>query len=176
MRDDGFDKPRCKKNQGKKTQCQKNRHNLTSLQDLFTSTGSLTRHLERLAGQKMIIKVRYQKYRLLSFGEKKALGLPLARACIGWVRAVELYGDDKNVWVYATSVLAMDSLIGEGKRLKQLGDTPMGYVLFKKGALPFVRTYRTKDRTRQTVYDWQGRKVLISEHFAPFLIKSAKKA
>lgn len=174
MRDDGFDKSQHQKTQGKKAQCQENRHNLKSLQDLFASTGSLTRHLERLAGQKIVVKVLHQKYRLLSLDEKKALGLPLARACIGWVRKVELYGDDKNAWVCATSVFSMKSLAGEGKRLKHLNDTPMGYVLFKKGALPFVRTYNTKEMIRQTVYDWQGRKILISENFTPLKTKSAK--
>lgn len=139
--------------------------NLMPTDWLLYSTGSLTRHLEKLAGQKIVVQVQSQRYRTLSLAEKQAVGLPLAKPCIGWVRTVQLYGNDKQAWVRANSVFPINSLVGDGRRLKQLGDTPIGYVLFNKGALPFRRTYKADERTRQTVYDWQGRPVLITETF-----------
>lgn len=140
---------------------------------LLYSTGSLTRHLEKLAGQKIVAQVQSQRYRMLSLAEKQALGLPLTKPCIGWVRTVQLCGNNKQAWVKAKSIFPINSLVGDGRRLKQLGDTPIGYVLFNKGTLPFRRTYGADGRTRQTVYDWQGRPLLITETFC-FDIKLSK--
>lgn len=51
---------------------------------------------------------------------------------MAWVRSVKLYGD-ADAWVLAKSIFPLSSLTGSLARLKALGATPIGYVLFKKG-------------------------------------------
>lgn len=131
---------------------------------LLHSEGSLTTRLEKIANKPLLVHVLKEGYETLDLPTKRQLGLPLHKPCIGWVRKVALYGTDEMPWVYATSTFPITSLIGNAKRLKHLGTTPIGYVLFAKNRqLPFVRTF---DKTsRKTVYDWQGRRILIQESF-----------
>lgn len=136
------------------------------IHDLLYSQGSLTARLEHIAKRPLRVKVAYEGYRTLSLANKKQLGLPVHKPCIGWVREVALYGTDDTAWVKAVSVFALPSLTGQGKRLKHLGTTPIGYVLFaRQRRLPHTRTIDLDRQSRSTVYEWQGRKILISERF-----------
>lgn len=138
--------------------------NPDQIHTLLHSQGSLTAQLERIAGQPLQVKIIGERYARPSLQQKLKLGLPLAKPCLVWVREVALYGTDKTAWVQAMSVFPLTSLVGEGRRLKQLGNTPIGYVLFaRQKYLPHVRTINGK--TRQTVYEWRGRKILIEECF-----------
>lgn len=136
----------------------------TQIRTLLHSQGSLTAQLEKIAKRPLRVKVLSEGYRSLSLTTKKQLGLPPNQPCIGWVRMVALYGTDEQAWVHAVSVFPITSLTGEGRRLKHLGTTPIGYVLFaRQRRLPFVRTFA--NNCRQTVYEWQGCKILIEECF-----------
>lgn len=131
---------------------------------LLHSKGSLTAQLEQIAGRPLQVKIIQEYYQRPSFQQKQQLGLPLAKPCLVWVREVLLYGTDDAAWVRAVSVFPLDSLTGKGRRFKYLGNTPMGYVLFAhQKRLPHVRTIY--NNTRQTVYEWQGCKILIEECF-----------
>lgn len=138
----------------------------TQIHALLHSQGSLTARLEHIAKRPLRVKVVSEGYRTLSLTSKKQLGLPLHKPCVGWVREVALYGTDEQAWVKAVSIFALPSLTGQGKRLKHLGTTPIGYVLFaRQRHLPHRRTIDLASQSRATVYDWQGRKILISERF-----------
>ena len=108
--------------------------------------------------------------------QKKQLGIKgaaLSRPLLAWVREAQLYGNDEQPWVQAQSIFPLMSLKGNARRLQQLKGTPIGYVLFKRSrTLPNQRSIKhsADGWQRQTLYDWYGRKILISETFlAAFL-------
>ena len=151
----------------------------SELLDFLNTEGSLTAMLEVKAGQPLRVERSFEGYRLLSLAQKKQLGVKgaaLSRPLLAWVREAQLYGNNEQPWVQAQSIFPLTSLKGRARRLQQLKSTPIGYVLFKRRrTLPNQRFIeQTADGwQRQTLYDWYGRKILISETFlAAFLSKS----
>ena len=152
----------------------------SELLEFLNTEGSLTAMLEVKAGQPLRVERSFEGYRLLSLAQKKQLGLQgatLSRPLLAWVRESQLYGDNEQPWVQAQSIFPLTSLKGRARRLQQLKGTPIGYVLFKRRrTLPNQRFIeQTADGwQRQTLYDWYGRKILISETFlAAFLSSDA---
>jgi len=148
----------------------------SELLDFLNTEGSLTAMLEVKAGQPLRVKRNFEGYRLLSLAQKKQLGVKgaaLSRPLLAWVREAQLYGNDEQPWVQAQSIFPLASLKGRARRLQQLKSTPIGYVLFKRSrTLPNQRSIEktAEGWQRQTLYDWYGRKILISETFlAAFL-------
>lgn len=138
------------------------------LRPFLHSKGSLTALLEQKAGKPLQVKVINQSWQTLDFKTKKSLNLPTHRPEIGWVREVLLFGNDDKAWVCAKSVFPLSSLTGNAKRLRHLHGTPIGYVLFKKSrTLPHTRHIFNDNGQwgRLSIYDWQGRKILIQEVF-----------
>ena len=145
----------------------------------LNTEGSLTALLEVKAGQPLRVERSFEGYRLLSLAQKSQLGMKgaaLSRPLLAWVREAQLFGNDELPWVQAQSLFPLSSLQGSAKRLQQLKSTPIGYVLFKRSrTLPNQRSIKqTSDGwQRQTLYDWYGRKILISETFlSDFLSKN----
>ena len=152
----------------------------SELLDFLNTEGSLTAMLEVKAGQPLRVKRSFEGYRLLSLAQKKQLGVKgaaLSRPLLAWVREAQLYGNDEQPWVQAQSIFPLPSLKGRARRLQQLKSTPIGYVLFKRSrTLPNQRSIEktAEGWQRQTLYDWYGRKILISETFlAAFLSSDA---
>ena len=152
----------------------------SELLDFLNTEGSLTAMLEVKAGQPLRVKRNFEGYRLLSLAQKKQLGVKgaaLSRPLLAWVREAQLYGNDEQPWVQAQSIFPLASLKGRARRLQQLKSTPIGYVLFKRSrTLPNQRSIEktAEGWQRQTLYDWYGRKILISETFlAAFLSSDA---
>ena len=141
----------------------------SELLDFLNTEGSLTAMLEVKAGQPLRVKRNFEGYRLLSLAQKKQLGVKgaaLSRPLLAWVREAQLYGNDERPWVQAQSIFPLVSLKGRARRLQQLKSTPIGYVLFKRSrTLPNQRSIEktAEGWQRQTLYDWYGRKILISE-------------
>ena len=152
----------------------------SELLDFLNTEGSLTAMLEVKAGQPLRVKRNFEGYRLLSLAQKKQLGVKgaaLSRPLLAWVREAQLYGNDERPWVQAQSIFPLISLKGRARRLQQLKSIPIGYVLFKRRrTLPNQRSIEktAEGWQRQTLYDWYGRKILISETFlAAFLSSDA---
>ena len=149
------------------------------LLDFLNTEGSLTAMLEVKAGQPLRVERSFEGYRLLSLAQKKQLGMQgtaLNRPLLAWVREAQLYGNNVQPWVQAQSIFPLASLKGRARRLQQLKSTPIGYVLFKRSrTLPNQRSIQqTADGwQRQTLYDWYGRKILISETFLAAFLSSA---
>ena len=148
----------------------------SELLDFLNTEGSLTAMLEVKAGQPLRVERSFEGYRLLSLAQKKQLGVKgaaLSRPLLAWVREAQLYGNNEQPWVQAQSIFPLISLKGRARRLQQLKSTPIGYVLFKRSrTLPNQRSIEktAEGWQRQTLYDWYGRKILISETFlAAFL-------
>ena len=152
----------------------------SELLDFLNTEGSLTAMLEVKAGQPLRVERSFEGYRLLSLAQKKQLGIKgaaLSRPLLAWVREAQLYGNNEQPWVQAQSIFPLTSLKGCARRLQQLKSTPIGYVLFKRSrTLPNQRSIEktAEGWQRQTLYDWYGRKILISETFlAAFLSSDA---
>ena len=152
----------------------------SALLDFLNTEGSLTAMLEVKAGQPLRVERSFEGYRLLSLAQKKQLGVKgaaLSRPLLAWVREAQLYGNDERPWVQAQTIFPLVSLKGRARRLQQLKSTPIGYVLFKRSrTLPNQRSIEktAEGWQRQTLYDWYGRKILISETFlAAFLSSDA---
>ncbi|MGP5336505.1 chorismate--pyruvate lyase family protein [Psychrobacter maritimus] len=152
----------------------------SELLDFLNTEGSLTAMLEVKAGQPLRVERSFEGYRLLSLAQKKQLGVKgaaLSRPLLAWVREAQLYGNNEQPWVQAQSIFPLISLKGRARRLQQLKSTPIGYVLFKRSrTLPNQRSIEktAEGWQRQTLYDWYGRKILISETFlAAFLSSDA---
>lgn len=152
----------------------------SELLEFLNTEGSLTAMLEVKAGQPLRVKRNFEGYRLLSLAQKKQLGVKgaaLSRPLLAWVREAQLYGNNEQPWVQAQSIFPLPSLKGRARRLQQLKSTPIGYVLFKRSrTLPNQRSIEktAEGWQRQTLYDWYGRKILISETFlAAFLSSDA---
>ncbi|WP_298869535.1 chorismate lyase [uncultured Psychrobacter sp.] len=152
----------------------------SELLDFLNTEGSLTAMLEVKAGQPLRVERSFEGYRLLSLAQKKQLGVKgaaLSRPLLAWVREAQLYGNNEQPWVQAQSIFPLPSLKGRARRLQQLKSTPIGYVLFKRRrTLPNQRSIEktAEGWQRQTLYDWYGRKILISETFlAAFLSSDA---
>lgn len=137
----------------------------------LTSQGSLTALLEKKAGQPLKVSPTFEGYRLLSMAQKKQLQIPqnqLHRPIIAWFRESLLYGNEERAWVSAQSIFPLASLQGNGKRLKNLQTTPIGYLLFQRQQrLPNQRIIKKTEQgwQRQTIYDWYNRKIFIAETF-----------
>lgn len=144
-----------------------------SLLNWLMATGSLTAMLEAKAGQPLKVVRRYEGWRPLSFSQKQQLGMvgqSLNRPMMAWVREVLLYGNASEPWVAAQSIFPYPCLQGDAKRLKNLKNTPIGYVLFKRQRkLASSRFVQLTEQgwQRQTCYDWHGRTILIAETFLP---------
>ena len=152
----------------------------SELLDFLNTEGSLTAMLEVKSGQPLRVERSFEGYRLLSLAQKKQLGVKgaaLSRPLLAWVREAQLYGNNEQPWVQAQSIFPLLSLKGRARRLQQLKSTPIGYVLFKRRrTLPNQRSIEktAEGWQRQTLYDWYGRKILISETFlAAFLSSDA---
>ena len=152
----------------------------SELLDFLNTEGSLTAMLEVKAGQPLRVERSFEGYRLLSLAQKKQLGVKgaaLSRPLLAWVREAQLYGNNEQPWVQAQSIFPLASLKGRARRLQQLKSIPIGYVLFKRRrTLPNQRSIEktAEGWQRQTLYDWYGRKILISETFlAAFLSSDA---
>lgn len=145
------------------------------LQAFLKSKGSLTALLEAHAHKPLRVVVLHEGYAPLNHRQKHLLSLPIHKPQLAWVRTVKLYGNSDDAWVMATSIFPLPTLTGGLSRLRHLGRTPIGYVLFKQQrTLPYVRHYYEQQgcHGRCTVYEYQGKKLLIDERFLPAFVES----
>lgn len=135
------------------------------------ATGSLTAKIEALTQQKLLVVPQFEGRHVLSLSEKSDLQLPLACTQSAWVRDALLYGKpDSEAWIMARSVFPFSSLRGDAERLTRLGNTPIGYVIFGRGGARLLQRHirpTPNGWQRTSLYDWQGRRLLVSEIFLP---------
>lgn len=135
---------------------------------MLMSAGSLTRRLSKQYG-KIEVEVVFEDYRQLSLLEWqqycRLAGRSVKKTQLFWVREIFLRSKTQKL-IKAKTLLPAPQLSGKLNRLKHLGNTPIGYVLFKKHqTLPFVRQFIVQDGhfARQSLYDWCGSFVFVEE-------------
>lgn len=96
--------------------------------------GSLTRLLRGFSSNDLSVRVLREGYRLPHPDEARELTLGFRRKA--WVREVQLTGDG-TAWVQARTVIPLHCLKGKNRRLRYLGNRPLGSALF--GRQPWHR-------------------------------------
>ena len=140
------------------------------LRELITSHGSLTKALTQL-GSDFSVNVLSQKLDLPLFHEQHILNRALHRKAI--IRQVELRVDN-NLMVFARSILPLSLVEKTQTGLANLGQKPLGHLLFKEGEMrvskrQFAQTsFQGKSiYARRTPYQYMGSSILVSEFFLP---------
>lgn len=93
---------------------------------LFDSA-SLTQRVREACTGTFSVRVEQQDWGRPRLDESRALGLRQGRLAL--IREVHLLCDDRP-WVFARTVIPRSTLSGEQRRLAQLGNRPLGAVLF----------------------------------------------
>lgn len=137
---------------------------------MLVSCGSLTYLLSKTYG-KISVEIVFEGYRTLSLAEWGAYcrlaGKSVKKSHLFWVREIFLVGNRTHL-VKAKTLMPAPQLSGKLNRLKHLGNTPMGHILFNKyQKRPFVRQFVVQPHklARQSLYDWYGQTVFVEEWF-----------
>ncbi len=150
-------------------------------------SGSLTRRLRQACPGVFRVQVLGQSWARPLPSEAELLAV--AHRHHVWVREVQLFCDTQ-AWVFARTVIPPVTLQGWGRRLQQLGDRPLGEVLFtdpkaKRGEVEIARilpAQRLHQRAfgrltevpteiwgRRSLFRIDGRPLLVYEVFLPAL-------
>lgn len=146
-----------------------------ALMPWLTDAGSLTKKFEILAGQPLKVVQTDEGFQPVGHAYRQAL--KLARKQNAWVRQVQLFGNDQVAWATAKSIFPISCLNGRARRLRYLGSTPLGYVLFARHQPCCQRVIKKQtDQNqaffiRENYYHWHGRTILVEETFLPEFIK-----
>ncbi len=145
-------------------------------------SGSLTAKLRNLGNGHVSVKVLRQTWGRPRLSEARALKLKSpSQMCL--IREVVLQGPKQLPWVYARSLFPAISLTGSLRHLRQLDNRPLGGYLFSHphlGRSPIsiasipsgtgVPKALQQQQTlwgRRSVFNLNGRKILVSEVFLP---------
>jgi len=133
---------------------------------------SLTRRLQALcAGRGFRVEVIDERLHRPRRSEAVLLGLPPRR--VAWVRQVWLCCGDQR-WVYARTVIPVETLRGPNAGLTRLGNRPLGAFLFshprvRRGRMQVARGAVPEGSTplfgRRSLFYLRGRPLLVSEFF-----------
>jgi len=164
----------------------KNKHHdllnsaLPAVRPWLLSQGSLTQQLRHHADGQFRVLPLHESLQHPKADEIKLLRIQRSQRV--WVREVLLYGNDKEPWVHARSVMPLRTLRGSGRRLKLLKNRSLGSVLFERGGVQLVPKYQqrksrelaklTEGWTRRTTYVWHNKYVLVQETFLPAFIEA----
>lgn len=155
----------------------------------LTDQGSLTRRLKRRCPQRFAVDVLGMQWTRPDRGEARLLGIPQSQKVL--LREVHLRCADE-LCVYARSVIPLKTLSGRHRRLRHLGDRPLGEYLFAsptlersriewarltpdnrlfRNALPQSRSMDGTIWGRRSLFRIDHRPLLVSEFFLPVLFE-----
>lgn len=146
--------------------------------------GSLTQKLIKKSSGKLRVEVLGQQIQAVRTSEKQTLGIKHGRHAV--VREVILYGNNEP-WVYARTVIPLNTLHGPLRHLHYLGNKPLGEKLFtdptmKRGQIE-VAVFSAQQLPeklqkmegdiwgRRSVFHLKGKPLLVAEVFLPTLFE-----
>ena len=97
------------------------------MEDWLLDRGSLTSRLVKASEGAFRVRVVHQGWGRPLYSESQLLNTRRAETAL--VREVELLGHD-TPWVFARTLIPASSLRGSARRLANLGEKPLGAVLF----------------------------------------------
>jgi len=98
-----------------------------ALRSWLLDRGSLTQRLIDASSGKFQVEVLNQRMELPLLSEARTLGIPTRQRAL--VREVILYGCNEP-WVYARSIIPVNTLTGRLRSLRTLDNRPLGALLF----------------------------------------------
>lgn len=138
--------------------------------ELLFDQGSLTSALVNLSDNNFEVNVLSQTIAVPYWHEQKKLNRSLSHAAL--IREVELQLHGQAA-VFARTIIPLSM---KGDRLRHLGKTPLGHLLFKDGRIRVskrefcIANVEGKNTVgRRTPYEYQGQTILVSEYFLPAL-------
>lgn len=153
--------------------------------DWVLDPGSLTARLASRAGGDFRVRLTRLAWACPTGDECKALGMPRGERAL--VREVVLQGRGQP-WVLARSVIPRQTLAGRNRRLRWLGERPLGAFLFRdptlrRRSVRLVRLNAAKPSGfasadtgsiwgRRSTFLLRGRPLLVAEYFLPALLES----
>ncbi len=162
--------------------------------DWLRDEGSLTRRVIQACGAGQFrVHLLHQAWGSPLYSESKVLRL--RRGEVTLIREVELLCDG-HPWVFARTLIPATSLRGSARRLTQLGEKPLGAVLFADSSVQrgitqiarlqprhplFASATANLERQpqtlwgRRTLFYISGRPILVNEIFLPELAQSHDK-
>ncbi|MBZ2169260.1 chorismate--pyruvate lyase family protein [Marinobacter sp. F4216] len=139
--------------------------------------GSFTRALQSRCTRSFHVEVQHEGFAVPTLEEARHLNIPIRQRA--WIREVRLCGDG-SPWVLARTVVPLSCLEGRGRRLRHLGNRPLGAYLFsspdwQRGPLETGLCQRTEqgqpEIARRSVFRHDDRKLLVGEYLLPVLYR-----
>ncbi|MDO3721130.1 chorismate lyase [Marinobacter sp. chi1] len=139
--------------------------------------GSFTRALQSRCTNSFHVEVQHEGFAVPTLEEARHLNIPIRQRA--WIREVRLCGDG-TPWVLARTVIPLSCLEGRGRRLRHLGNRPLGAYLFsspdwQRGPLETGLCQRTvqgqPEIARRSVFHHDDRKLLVGEYLLPVLYR-----
>ena len=155
----------------------------------LSDQGSLTQRLVDLCGEHFSVRVLNQQWIRPTTDEARLLKIPTRQIVL--LRQVQLLCE-QQVMVYARSVIPLRTLQGPSRRLKHLGNKPLGSYLFANPGLqrqqqqlvavtrnnPLFATALSGNSqdcaniwSRRSLFSLGGKSLLVSEFFLPALFQ-----
>ena len=139
--------------------------------------GSFTRALQRECRRSFHVEVRQEGFATPTQEEARRLQIPHRQ--YAWIREVSLCGDNQP-WVLARTVIPLNCLEGEGRRLLHLGNRPLGAYLFtsphwQRGPLetglckPVIQGQ--PELARRSLFSGHNSSLLVGEYLLPALFE-----
>lgn len=139
--------------------------------------GSFTRALQQQCRHSFHVEIHYEGFSRPSLEEARHLGIPGRQ--YAWIREVRLCGDGAP-WVLARTIIPLACLDGEGRRLRHLGNRPLGAYLFSnplwqrgpiETGLCLPEFPGQPEIARRSMFRNQSRSLLVGEYLLPRLYR-----
>lgn len=140
--------------------------------------GSLTRALQLQCHHGFHVDILGEGYLRPTREEALTLGVPLRQRV--WIREVQLCGDGQP-WVLARTVIPRQTLAGKARRLRHLGNRPLGAFLFSQpewqrgafqiGLCAIHDPHREPAVARRSRFHCGDHELLVGEYFLPALLQ-----
>ena len=137
--------------------------------------GSFTRALQQRCLRSFHVEVQHEGFAVPTPEEAQHLAIPARQRA--WIREVRLCGDGVP-WVLARTIIPLSCLAGRGRRLRNLGNRPLGAYLFsspdwQRGPLETGLCHRDVEGqpevARRSLFHHHDRALLVGEYFLPSL-------
>ncbi|MGM0632300.1 MAG: chorismate--pyruvate lyase family protein [Pseudomonadota bacterium] len=142
------------------------------LRSWLLDRGSLTRRLQRLSSGRFEVRVQEEGWQRCHSPTLTSCLSPRRQSRMMWSRQVVLTGNDQP-WVVAHTLIPVDSLRGDLRRLTVLRDMPLGAILFRQRQIRrgVMEVARSSDGIwgRRSLFFLQNRPLLVAEFFLPAL-------
>lgn len=149
------------------------------MRDWLCFPGSMTQRMRAISTNIQIIVLQNQ-LGLLSREEQNSLKIPHRKSVL--IREIEMFCNNE-LWITARTAMPLESLQGKWRKLKNLGNKPLGDMLFKDAKIqrsPFQFQLLCDDKgfdvwARRSLFYLDQRPILLTEVFSSSMWKSIKK-